>query len=54
MKSKYVYQFGVVIFEGKQKIKEIKFKNEKEMIYWIYKNKSKYDIAPWQTQAVGI
>lgn len=33
MKSKYTYQFGVSIFEGKKKVREVTFKNEKDMAY---------------------
>ena len=31
--------WGVAIFVGKKKVQELSFKNEMEMVYWLYKNK---------------
>lgn len=36
--KKYKIEYGVSLFEGKQKTKEIKFKSEKDMVYFLYKN----------------
>ena len=37
-KDKWVAQFGISIFLGKDKIDEITFKNEKDMMFWLYQN----------------
>ena len=42
MTTKYKLQYGISIFQGKKKIKEIRFKSEEQMMTWIYKHKQ-YD-----------
>lgn len=38
MKNKYIFKFGVSIFEGKKKVDELQFKSEKDLAYYLYKN----------------
>ena len=37
-KKNWKIVWGATIFEGKKKVKEFKFKTEKDLVYWLYKN----------------
>jgi|WetSurMetagenome_2_1015567.scaffolds.fasta_scaffold51908_7 hypothetical protein len=37
-KGKWKFEYGVAVFVGKKKVSEYKFKTEKDMAYWLYKN----------------
>lgn len=44
-KDKWQITWGVAIFQGKEKLKKITFKTEKDMAYWLYKNEKMEDLT---------